>query len=275
MFSSSSSSSSSSSCCSDDNSCDKKDGLSLLIWSQVPLNRGVSSSASVEVAVMNVIAHIFGISIHGELLATASQWVENEICNSACGLMDQMAVTLGSPFMIMKCQPAIIYTNNNNTSTNTVPSLPDDLIIYAIDSGVSHEISGIEYEAARVAAFMGYKMICDIEGLDVIIDNSSEIKRYTDIKYKGYLANLTPSQFSRLYEDKLPIKITGREYLDLYGYHVDPATNIRENHIYNVRANTKYAIYENNRVTLFYHLLNGCKKKIGEGLCQYEVMTTT
>jgi len=283
MFSSSSSSSSSST---DDNSCYKKDGLSLLIWSQVPLNRGVSSSASVEVAVMKVIAHIFGITINGELLATACQWVENEICNSACGLMDQMAVTLGSPFMIMKCQPAIIYTNKtssttststNNTSsitTNTVPSLPDDIIIYAIDSGVSHEISGIEYEAARVAAFMGYKMICDIEGLDVMIDNSSEIKRYTDIKYNGYLANLTPSQFSRHYEDKLPIKITGREYLNLHGYHVDPATNVREDHIYNVRANTKYAIYENNRVTLFYHLLNGCKK-IREDSCQYEVIITT
>lgn len=62
-------------------------GLSLLIWSQVPLNRGVSSSASVEVAIMKAAAHAFGISMEGELLATACQWAENEVCSSACGLM--------------------------------------------------------------------------------------------------------------------------------------------------------------------------------------------
>ena len=124
-------------------------GISLLIWTEVPLNRGVSSSASVEIAVMKAAANIFGISLAGEILATACQWVENQVCSSACGLMDQMAVTLGSPFMAMRCQPAIICA---------APPLPNDLTIYALDSGVSHEVSGIEYEAARVAAFMGYKV---------------------------------------------------------------------------------------------------------------------
>lgn len=106
-------------------------GLSLLIWTQVPLNRGVSSSASVEVAVMKAAAHAFGISLSGETLATACQWVENQVCSSACGLMDQMAVTLGSPFMAMRCQPAIILA---------APPLPSDLVVYALDSGVSHEV---------------------------------------------------------------------------------------------------------------------------------------
>lgn len=110
-------------------------GISLLLRSSVPLNRGVSSSASVEVATMKAAAAAFGISIQGEALATACQWVENEVCSSACGLMDQMAVTLGSPFMCMRCQPAQILPS---------PPLPSDLTVFAMDSGVSHEVSGIE-----------------------------------------------------------------------------------------------------------------------------------
>ena len=51
--------------------------------------------------------------------------------HSACGLMDQMAVTLGSPYMAMRCQPAIILP---------APPLPSDLAVYALDSGVSHEV---------------------------------------------------------------------------------------------------------------------------------------
>jgi galactokinase len=230
---------------------DGSTGLSLLVWSRVPLNRGVSSSASVEVAVMKAAAHAYGISLSGETLATACQWVENQVCSSACGLMDQMAVTIGTPFMAMRCQPAVICQ---------APPLPADLTVYALDSGVSHEVSGIEYEAARAAAFMGYKIICLLEGLEVVEEEKSEIPRFTDSRYRGYLANMSPSVFSRCYENTLPESISGQEFLDKYGAHVDPATSILPDHVYRVRANTKYAVLENNRVTLFYQLLKGCSQ---------------
>jgi galactokinase len=224
-------------------------GLSLLVRSSVPLNRGVSSSASVEVATMKAAAKAFGISIDGATLATACQWVENEVCSSACGLMDQMAVTLGSPFMCMRCQPAQIVP---------APPLPSDLTVFAMDSGVSHEVSGIEYEAARAAAFMGYKIICNLQGLPVVKDVSGEIARFTDPVYNGYLANMAPSLFCRQFERTLPEQMTGLEFTERYGPHVDPATKLLPDHVYNVRANTKYAVLENNRVTLFYNLVKGC-----------------
>ena len=225
-------------------------GLSIVVWSQVPLNRGVSSSASV---VMKAAAHAFGVSLSGEKLATACQWVENEVCGSACGLMDQMAVTLGEPFLAMHCQPAIICA---------APPLPTDLTIFGLDSGVSHEVSGIEYEAARAAAFMGYKIICAIESLQVVEDRSGEIARFTDPKYDGYLANMSPSVFARRFEGSLPATMTGREFLEKYGPHVDPATTLLPDYSYGVRANTKYAVLENNRVTLFSQLLKGCSASL-------------
>ncbi len=203
---------------------------------------------------MKAAAKAFGISIDGETLATACQWVENEVCSSACGLMDQMAVTIGSPFMCMRCQPALILP---------APPLPSDLTVFAMDSGVSHEISGIEYEAARAAAFMGYKIICNLQGLSVVKDISGEIARFTDPVYNGYLANMSPSVFSRLFERVLPEQISGQDFTERFGFHADAATQLLADHVYNVRANTKYAVMENNRVTLFYNLIKGCPSSGG------------
>ena len=86
----------------------------------------------------------------------------------------------------------------------------------------------------------------------------SPIVRYTDPKCHGYLANISPSVFHRQFEDSLPISMTGEMFLDRYGKHADPATNILPGHTYKIRANTKYAVLENSRVTLFYQLLKGC-----------------
>lgn len=230
-------------------------GLAILVWGSVPLNRGVSSSASVEVSVMKAAAHAFGIALSGEVLATACQWVENQVCSSACGLMDQMAVTLGSPLMAMRCQPSLIVP---------APPLPSDLIVFALDSGVSHEISGIEYEAARAAAFMGYKIICQMEGLSVVEDTSGEITRFVDSKYNGYLARMSPSVFARQFEKHLPETIIGAAFIAQYGTHVDPATSILPEHIYHIRANTKYAVLENNRVETFVSLVEGCQSMDSE-----------
>lgn len=52
--------------------------------------------------------------------------------------------------------------------------------------------------------------------------------------------------------------ITGTEFLEQYGSHIDPATPILPDHVYHVRSNTRYAVLENNRVALFSHLLRSC-----------------
>jgi galactokinase len=109
-----------------------------------------------------------------------------------------------------------------------------------------------------------------LEGLEVLEEKNCQIARFTDAKYNGYLANMSPSAFARNFEHKLPESISGSEFLELYGCHVDPATNIILDHVYSVRANTKYAVLENNRVTLFYQLMKGCQNS-GKNQQQHEV----
>ncbi len=225
-------------------------GIRIYMESTVPLNRGVSSSAAIEVAVMKASAAAYGINLSGTQLALACQWVENVIAESACGIMDQITVISGLKDYILPlvCQPC---------NPEPLIKLPNDLKVWAIDSGVSHQVSGIEYESARAAAFMGYKMICDNENIEVIEQTENDIKRFTDSKWNGYLANVSPSIFESHYRNILPQRISGMEYIKNHSIHVDPFTQVRDDIHYNVLANTKYAVEENNRVNVFSELSRG------------------
>ncbi|MBS1577638.1 MAG: galactokinase, partial [Bacteroidetes bacterium] len=174
----------------------------------------------------------------------------NTIAESACGIMDQIAVVTGRQGFIMPlvCQPC---------NPEPLIKLPDNLKVWGIDSGVSHQVAGIEYEAARAAAFMGYKIICDSENIPVTLDTTADISRYTDPVWNGYLANLPGSVFYEKYQALLPQTITSAAYLEKHKIHVDPFTPLKENVLYNVWANTKYAVGENQRVQLFSELSRG------------------
>jgi galactokinase len=222
-------------------------GASIYIESEVPLNKGVSSSAAVEVSVMKAAAASYGIDLNGIELAEACQWVENVIADSACGIMDQAASVLGEVDHVLPllCQPCL---------PRPLVRLPAGLRCWAIDSGVRHAVTGTEYEAARAAAFIGYQMICDGEGLPVNKDDTGRIPRYSDPKWNGFLSNMAPSVFRSRYEQRLPEFLSGAEVRAQQSTHPDPFTTVRPEAMYRVRACTRYAIEENQRIELFIEL---------------------
>ncbi len=227
-----------------------KSGASIYIASEVPLNKGVSSSAAVEVAVMKAAAACYGIDLHGIELAEACQWIENVIAESACGIMDQAASVLGDEGYVLPllCQPCL---------PRPLVKLPEGLRCWAIDSGVRHAVTGIEYEAARAATFIGYRMICEWESLPIQKDESGRIPRYTDSRWQGFLSNMAPSVFRSNYEQRLPESVSGAEILSLGRTHPDPFTVVRPEVNYRVRACTRYPIEENQRNELFVELARG------------------
>src|SRR5262249_46511463 len=68
-------------------------GARLLIASSVPQGKGVSSSAALEVAVMQAVAAAFDIPLDGREVAILCQRVENRVAGAPCGIMDQMTVS--------------------------------------------------------------------------------------------------------------------------------------------------------------------------------------
>ena len=225
-------------------------GATVYIASDIPMNRGVSSSAAVEVAVMKAAAAAYGRPLQGIELAESCQWVENAIAQSPCGIMDQATVVLGDENFLLPllCQPCCPYPPVR---------LPEMLEWRAIDSGVSHSVSGIECETARAAAFMGYKTICDWENLPVIRDDTGRIPRWRDPNWNGYLSSLAPSIFRSRFENRLPEMLSGSDYLQTGRMHVDVFTPVRPEAVYPVRAATRYAVEENQRIRLFIDLARG------------------
>lgn len=225
-------------------------GASVYIESSVPLNKGVSSSAAVEVAVMKSAAAAYGIDLRGIELAEACQWVENVIAESACGIMDQATAVLGDEGYVLPlvCQPCRLLP---------MVKLPAALACWAVDSGASHEVSGIEYEAARAAAFMGYKLITMWEGLDVSLDESGTIPRYAEPRWNGYLSNMRPAEYRAKFEWRLPEIMLGPDFLGQAENHMDPFTQVREGVVYRIRNCTRYAVEENARIETFAELARG------------------
>ena len=225
-------------------------GVAVYLESEVPLNKGVSSSAAVEVAVMKSAARAYGIEIKGIELAEACQWVENVIAESACGIMDQATSVLGDEghLLPLLCQPGRVYP---------LVKLPVALECWGIDSGVTHEVSGLEYEAARAAAFMGYKFITKWEDLPVTLDESGTIPRYVEPRFSGYLSNLSPSEYRAKFDWRLPEIMTGPDFLAQADSHMDPFTQVREGVTYRIRHCTRYAVEENARIQTFVELARG------------------
>lgn len=243
-------------------------GVDLFLASDLPPNKGVSSSAALEVATLKAVSAALGDSLDGIALATAGQWVENVVVGAACGIMDQAAIVLGEedhllPILCQPCQPFPAVT------------LPEGIQIWGIDSMVSRSTTGAGYERARAAAFLGYKLICLREGIDVTPEEVDGIPRWTDSCWNGYLSNLWPLEFRSRYEHWLPETITGREFAARAGKHVDPFTRIDPSMEYPVRAAVRYAVEEHFRVQMVNDLLRAewdgsetTLRLVGEILCE-------
>src|SRR5438046_10009032 len=128
--------------------------------STVPEGKGVSSSAALEVASMQALAAAYELEISATELALLCQKVENYIVGAPCGVMDQMtaACARANRLLELLCQPAEL--------KGTIP-LPEELEIWGIDSGIRHSVGGSDYRTVRTAAFMGYRIIDDVDGLCV------------------------------------------------------------------------------------------------------------
>ena len=224
-------------------------GLTLYVESDVPLGKGVSSSAALEVAPMKAMAKMYGIDVQGVELASWTQWVEIALTGSACGIMDQLAVVVGEEghFVPMLCQPC---------EPLPLVRLPESLRLWGIDSGVRHAVSGLEYESARAATFMGYRYLCDWENLEPWLDESGAFPRWVESKWNGYLANVSPSEFSERYESRLPESLRGAEFNRTHAVHLDACTSVRAEVNYPVRGATRYAVEENWRVHCFFSLIS-------------------
>ncbi|TXG62399.1 hypothetical protein EZV62_013762 [Acer yangbiense] len=236
-----------------------EDSISMLVSSAVPEGKGVSSSASVEVASMSAIAAAHGLSISPRDIALLCQKVENHIVGAPCGVMDQMTSACGeaNKLLAMVCQPAEVLG---------LVEIPSHIRFWGIDSGIRHSVGGADYGSVRIGAFMGRKMIKSLasdKSKSVPSSNGTNSDDLEDYSVElleaeaslDYLCNLSPHRYEALYAKMLPESITGEEFLEKYADHSDPVTVIDPKRTYAVTAASRHPIYENFRVKAFKALL--------------------
>ncbi len=218
-----------------------EDGAALLIESDVPAGKGVSSSAALEAATMEAVLAAWSLVIEPQTRAIRCQQVENLIVGAPCGVMDQMATILGEPgcLMALRCQPAEYLGGVR---------LPDSLAVWGIDSGIRHAVSGADYGAVRVGAFMGYRILAELAGLPVTPGERAGHVRVDDPRWHGYLANVGVDVFRRM-EREIPEELDGAAFLARYGGTTDLVTRVDPARRYAVRTPTAHPIYEHERVT--------------------------
>ncbi len=164
------------------------EGVRILIGSSVPEALGVASSAAIEVAVMQAVVSAFGLSLEPREMALLCQKVENLVVGAPCGVMDQITAVCGDAqrLLALLCQPAELQGH---------VAIPEGIGIWGLDSGIRHAVSGADYTSVRVGAFMGYRMIADLAGLEAHRGEAGDGVAVEDPVWKGYLANVTPSVF--------------------------------------------------------------------------------
>lgn len=232
-------------------------GAAIFIESDVPEGKGVSSSAAIEAATMEAVAQAWDVAIDPRTRAVRCQQVENLIVGAPCGVMDQMTSICGESgsLMALLCQPAEFQGSVR---------LPDELAVWGVDSGIRHAVTGADYGAVRVGAFMGYRILADLAGWRAEPGDREGHVRIDDPQWHGYLANVGGEAFRRHAPD-IPEAIDGSAFLARYGGTTDPVTRVDPRRRYAVRIPTGHPVFEHERVTEWARLLRGGAAGAGDG----------
>lgn len=227
----------------------ENNGASVLVSSDIPPGKGVSSSAALEVAVMNAICKAYTIHLERTELPLLAQKAENLVVGAPCGLMDQLSVYLGAKNKLLPlvCQPHTVF--------DPVP-IPDGITFVGIDSGVRHSVGAASYTDVRTAAFMAYTIIALKENATIEqLNYAKEQNDTSQLPFKGFLANISPSKFEKNYLNILPKVISGKDFLNQYHISIDPVTTIEKDRQYRLRVCASFPVYENLRAHDFRELI--------------------
>jgi len=135
-------------------------GADLVISGNVPQGAGLSSSASLEVAVGKVFQQLYHLSLDGAQLALNGQEAENQFVGCNCGIMDQLISALGKKdhALLIDCR---------SLGTKAV-SMPNGVAVVIINSNFKRTLVGSEYNTRRQqcetgARFFSQKALRDVE----------------------------------------------------------------------------------------------------------------
>lgn len=151
-------------------------GFKAYITSDVLIGAGLSSSAAYETLIGNILSGLYNdMSVSAEEIAIIGQFAENVYFGKPCGLMDQMACSVGN----------LVHVDFANPREPKVEKVAFDLNRYRYslcitDTKGSHadltaDYASIPEEMKKVAAFFGKEVLLGLS-IDDILDNISKLR---------------------------------------------------------------------------------------------------
>jgi galactokinase len=138
------------------------DGFSMSLAGNVPLGAGLSSSASVEVAVaMALLAHA-GVSLPLKAVATLCRRAENEYVGAKSGIMDQFVVAGAVAHRAM-------LLDTRSLEFDLLP-LPEEIRVVIANSMVKHAVATGEYGDRRDEVEAGQAVLKRGRGIELLRD---------------------------------------------------------------------------------------------------------
>jgi len=147
-------------------------GANMVIAGDVPQGAGLSSSASLEVAVGTALARLSGLELDGKIIALTGQQAENDFVGMRCGIMDQFIAALGQKdhALLIDCR---------SLDYRAVP-IPAGVAVIIANSNVKRGLVDSEYNTRRkeceaAAAHFGVPALRDVSP-DVFALHADELE---------------------------------------------------------------------------------------------------
>ena len=172
----------------------KLKGGELYITGDLPNGAGLSSSASLEVAVALALLDLAGKTLPPQKLALACQWAEHNYAGVRCGIMDQTVVVSA------KAGHALLLDCKTLKHTH-VPIRLKEFGFAIFDTGVRHELAGSEYnkrrsECEHAATTLGVKTLRDVT-VEVLLKKGGKLTSNEQKRLRHLLGeNIRVAQFA-------------------------------------------------------------------------------
>ncbi len=147
-------------------------GADLVISGNVPQGAGLSSSASLEVAVGTVFQQLYHLPLDGAQIALNGQEAENQFVGCNCGIMDQLISALGKKehALLIDCR---------SLGTKAVP-LPKGAAVVIVNSNFKRTLVGSEYNTRRQQCETGARFFQQPALRDVTLNEFNKVAHELD-----------------------------------------------------------------------------------------------
>lgn len=127
-------------------------GLDMLIYGNLPVAAGLSSSASIEVLTGFALNEIFNLHISREDIALLSRKVENEFIGVNCGIMDQFTVAMSK-------KDKAILLNCDTLDYKYLPFETGDYVLVIINSNKQRVLADSKYNERFIECRTALKLM--------------------------------------------------------------------------------------------------------------------